>query len=318
MKKRRQITKTERQNALIKILSAGPCKIHNIEELLMEELQISNPIPEATRNRDLRDLRNRGFDIQLVYNRSRSPEYILRTTSVNLPCDLSELPYILDLVKIGMTLGLISNDQLEKTLLEQYQALNLNSKSFRLDGLRKLTNLNKIDLKQIREAINKHHSISFKYKQPSNSKIREFTVYPIEIFIQDKYLYLSCKRKNKTGTLDWREYRLDRFVDLGQKNFVIGNKKDIDSNPLANAAAVFVRVEVYPPLNNFFEPGIWNLEKTYSSKNFDIYEAYIKKPRFRILKDFLAFLPYIKIIGDKDLSQEFNEIIKKTYARISK
>ena len=57
---------------------------------------------------------------------------------------------------------------------------------------------------------------------------------------------------------------------------------------------------------------MYGLKKLASHKEYDIYEGNIHKPPFRIMKDFLSFLPHIKIIGNKDLAEEFDSILKRS------
>ena len=310
------INKKTRQAAIIDSLMNGAKTIRELDENVSNKLKIDYYIPEATRNRDLRDLRDSGHDIELIYDDGRTPKYVLRKTKLELNLETEELPQILELINTGIELGLIKDSSLEIEIQKLASRIDHKLSPIRINSTRKLSNLSKQDIRQINEAIQKKYSVKFIYKQPADSKLKSITAYPIEIFIQDNFLYLLCKKKEANNTYTWREYRLDRFEPHKVNNRIIPNKKDKDSNPLSKIDSEFVKIKIIPPLNNFFEPEVWNLKTIYKSSKYSIYEGFIYKPRFRIIKDFLALLPGILVLENPSLKQSFEEIILATFKTI--
>lgn len=309
----KKINKDIRQKAFIEALLEGAKTITDLEEAVAEKLALGSLIPEATRNRDLRDLRKQGFQIDLVYKKSHEPEYVLKRTKIDLECCSENIVVILQLLKLGMDLGLLVDDNIEKKIMKFSKLLKKNISRLRIEGLRKTLSLNRADLKLINKAIEEKCAINFKIQQPLDSKIKAITGFPQEIFIQDKYLYLSVKRLvNKNHEYEWREYRLDRLVPIEKSQHVEIDYKKIDPSPNEKHKPVYLKLMVFPPLTNFFEAEMYGLRKMDFCKDYDIYEGNIYKPPFRIMKDFLSFLPHVKIIGNKELAEEFNSILKRS------
>ena len=305
------LNKEIRQKAIIETLLEGPKTIKLLDELIADKLSLEFLIPSATRNRDLKDLRAKGFDIRVIRNKDSEPEYILKKTKIDLDCDVKNISSIIKLIKFGLDHGLVVDTNLEKSIKDLSSKLNLSLKSLRIDGLKKLINLDSSSLELIEKAINKRCAIEFKIKQPSDSKIRAVRGYPVEIFIQDKFIYLSLKRPHEDKySYDWREYRLDRFIKLEKSKYIKIHSKDKDPFPEQCHKGVKVKLKIFPPLTNFFEADMYGLQKIESHKDFDLYEGQIHKPPFRIIKDFLALLPHVQIIANKELAQEFNSILK--------
>ena len=312
-RRHKKINKYIRQKVFIEALLEGAKTITDLEEAVAEKLAIDSLIPEATRNRDLRDLRKQGFQIDLVYKKSHEPEYVLKRTKIDLECYSENIVVILQLLKLGIDLGLLIDENIEKKIIEFSRLLKKNISRLRIEGLRKTLSLNRVDLKLINKAIEKKCAINFKIQQPSHSKVKSITGFPQEIFIQDKYLYLSVKRFiDKSHEYEWREYRLDRLVPIEKSQHIEINYKNLDPCPHEKYQPIYVKIMVFSPLTNFFEAEMYGLKKLDSHKEYDIYEGNIHKPPFRIMKDFLSFLPHIKIIGNKDLAEEFDSILKRS------
>jgi hypothetical protein len=307
------INKEIRQKAIIEALTEGPKTVKILDELVTEKLSLNSLISSATRNRDLRDLREKGFKIEVKRNKASEPEYILKNTRLDLECDSKNIASIIKLIKFGLDSGLVEDKNLERSIMKLSATLNLPLKALRIDGLKKITKLNSSSSELIEKAISKNCAIEFKIKQPSDSKIRTVRGYPQEIFIQDKFIYLSIKRPAKdTYIYDWREYRLDRFIELEKSKYIKIYPKDKDPFSDKCHKAVKIKLKVFPPLTKFFEADMYKLEKIESRKEFDLYEGSINKPPFRIIKDFLALLPHVQIIDNKELAEEFNSILKSS------
>ncbi len=301
-----------RQVAIIEALLDGPKTIIELEQFIVRKLDLKDVIPEATRNRDLRDLRAQGFQIDLDYQNGVEPSYVLRRTKLELNCEAENLATILHLLRLGSNIGILVDENLDESVDKLSELLKLKAEPLRIDGLRKLLNLNKQDLKQIHKAIEKNCSINFKIKQASDSKIKSITAFPKEIFLQDKFLYLAVKQKLSTSSsYDWREYRLDCFMPIEKNNCITINNKDLDPSPQAKCEPIYCKVAIYSPLKNFFHPSIHNLKKIESKTEFDIYEGYVYKQPFRILKDYLALLPHVQILGNKELASQFRNILSE-------
>lgn len=307
------IIKETRQKAIIEALTEGPKTVKILDEIVTERLSLNSLISSATRNRDIRDLREKGFRIEVKRNKASEPEYILKNTRLELECDSKNITSIIKLIKFGLYSGLVEDKNLEKSIKKLSATLNLPLKALRINGLKKITKLNSSSLELIEKAINKNCAMEFKIKQPSDSKVRTVRGYPQEIFIQDKFIYLSLKRPVKdTYIYDWREYRLDRFIELEKSKYIKIYPKDKDPFPDKGHKAVKIKLKVFPPLSKFFEADMYKLEKIESNKEYDLYEGSINKPPFRIIKDFLALLPHVQIIDNKELAEEFNSILKSS------
>jgi hypothetical protein len=312
-----KINKTLRQRAFIEALIDGSKTITQIDEFISNRLKIDYLIPEATRNRDIKDLRQLGYQIDLNYKEGREPEYILRKTKIEFFCEVENILPILQFLQLGSELGVIDDKSLNSFFLQSSKLLKKEISSFKIEGLRKMTNLIKQDLNSISKAIDKNCSITFYYKQPSDSRSKAITGYPKEIILQDKFLYLTIKRKNSSNkSFDWRDYRLDRFIQLQDAKMIKINKKDIDPFPQDLCEPSYLKILVKPPLKSFFEPGILGLTKIFSSPKYDIYDGYIYKSTFRIIKDILPLLPHIEIIENEELRKNFLEIIEVSYLSI--
>lgn len=317
--KKMKVNKDMRQEALLDLLLMGPKTMHDLQEAISNKLNIDYLIPEATRNRDLRDLRDQGFQIDLNYRDSREPEYILRKTKLELFCDIENINLILKFLKLGAELGMIEDSGLNQ-VFQKFSRLFKNEISpLKIEGLRRLITLNKNEINLINKAIEKNCSITFSYKQPSDSRIKSITAFPKEIFLQDKFLYLMVKRRNSTNkSFDWREYRMDRFVPIQDSKHIKINPRDCDPSSNDKFEPNFIKILVLKPLKHFFEPSLLGLIRTDSNTEYDMYEGYVYKSNFRILKDLLPFLPNIQVIANETLKQEFNRIIQTSYSNFIK
>jgi hypothetical protein len=301
-----------RKKLIIQSLLSGPKTIKEVDQYLTKRLKPSLSFSEATRNRDIKELRKEGYEITVQYQESREPLYFLNKTFVELGCETQNLSSILELLNLGIKIGLLQDEHLQKDLVDLSQYLKINSFKFRIDGLRRLVSVESCDINSIQSAIQKKCSITFKVKQLSDGKEKLVTGYPIEIFYQDKFLYLAVKRKGK-NIIDYREFRLDRFVEASKSKYIVLNHQDIDPGYTPIGKKKFLKVAVYSSLRNFFDPSMHGLKKIEVDADYDLYEGEVYKPSFRIIKDFLAFLPYIRILGDAEIKKEFEYIISKSF-----
>ena len=308
----KNVNAQDRQKEIIFALLNGPKTIKDLDGWVTERLKLEEIISEPTRNRDLKELREKGYEITVEkQSDSNQPVYKLSNFELSFPFVQEDLCMLLELINLGFEMKLLKNKALLDKTKEYAGLIGTKKGQVRMDVFDKLTTLEHEDLKRIRTGINKRCAIEFIYNRPSDSKHVEIKGYPKEIVLMDKFLYLTVKVEKP---IKWRDYRLDRILPLKNENHIVLHKRNIDPDPIDSKPKTYLKCRILPPLANFFEPQVWGL--THSKKEDSgsiIYSGYVAKPRFRVLKDALAFLPYIQILEDAELAKEFKEIIEKSY-----
>lgn len=305
----------ERQKAFVLALINGPKTVRELDEWVANYLNTKDLISEPTRNRDLANLRKRGYEIDVEYPEGGgNPIYKLLNFELSFPLMQEDFCMLLELINLGFNMKLLKHKPLLEKVNFYTDLIKTKKGQIKLDVFNELIKLEYEDLKRIRQAINKRCAIEFIYQRPSDGKKVDIKGYPKEIILMDKFLYLTVK---VAKPMKWRDYRLDRMIPPKGSKHIVLNKRNIDPDPNDCKPRTYLKVKVIPPLSQFFEPSLWNLNYTNKQNDGSVfYSGYTTKPRFRILKDALALLPHIEIKEDPDLAKEFKEIIKKSYEKI--
>lgn len=312
----KNVNAQDRQKEIVFALLNGPKTVKELDGWITERLNLKEIISEPTRNRDLKELREKGYEIIVEKQSDLSqPVYKLNNFELSFPLVQEDLCMLLELINLGFEMKLLKDPMLLNKAKEYAELIGTKKGQVRLDIFDKLTKLEHEDLKRIRIGINKRCAIEFIYNRPSDNKHIEIKGYPKEMVLMDKFLYLTVKVEKP---VKWREYRLDKILPPKNEKHIVLHKRNIDPDPIDSRPKTYLKCRVLAPLANFFEPQVWGL--THSKKENDgsiIYSGYVNKPRFRVLKDVLAFLPYIQILEDAELVKEFKEIIEKSYKLIN-
>jgi len=311
-----KIKKHKRQNAYILALINMTKTVRELDEWVADYLGLKDIISESTRNRDLADLRKKGYEIDVEYPKGGGdPVYKLQNFELSFPLVQEDFCMLLELINLGFNLRLLKHKPLLEKVNFYTDLIKTKKGNIKLDVFDELTKLEHEDLKRIRQAINKRCAIEFIYQRPSDSKKVEIKGYPKEIILMDKFLYLTVKVEKP---IKWRDYRLDRILPSKGSKHITLHKRNLDPDPNDCKPKTYLKVRVLPPLSQFFEPSLWGLNHPEKQNDGSIfYSGYVTKPRFRIFKDALALLPHIEIQEDPDLAKEFKEIIKKSYKLIN-
>lgn len=305
-----------RQREIVFALLNGPKTVKELDAWVTERLKLEEIISEPTRNRDLKELRDRGYKITLERQHgSNQPFYVLNNFELSFPLIKEDLCILLELINLGFEMKLLKNKALLDKVNEYAALINTKKGQVKLDVFDRLVDLKHEDLKRIRTGINKRCAIEFIYNRPSDNKHVEIKGYPKEIILMDKFLYLVVKVEKP---VKWREYRLDKILPPKNEKHIVLHKRNIDPDPIDSRPKTYLKCRILPPLASYFEPSIWGLEhKKVNTDGSITYSGYVNKPRFRVLKDILAFLPHIEVLEDSELAKEFKEIIEKSHKLIN-
>ena len=305
-------TSSNRQNAYILALLNGPKTVRQIDLWVRNYLNLKTFVSEPTRNRDLKALRKKGYEIITEKSsHSTQPVYKLNNFELSFPLVQEDLCVLLELINLGFELNLLKSNPLLKRIHDYSDLINTKNRQMKFDIAHKLTHLTTEDLRIIRTGINKRCAIEFIYHRLSVNQRIEIKGYPKEIILMDKFLYLIIKIE-KSG--EWKEYRLDRLFPPPEKEHIILHKKNYDLYPNDSKPSIFLKCRILPPLSKFFDPSIWSIKPIRKEPDDSIiYAGLVNKSRFRILKDALAFLPYIQILEEEKLAKEFKSIVEESY-----
>ena len=70
-----------------------------------------------------------------MYKKSHEPEYVLKRTKIDLECYSENIVVILQLLKLGIDLGLLIDENIEKKIIEFSRLLKKNISRLRIEGL---------------------------------------------------------------------------------------------------------------------------------------------------------------------------------------
>ena len=112
----KNVNAQDRQKEIIFALLNGPKTIKDLDGWVTERLKLEEIISEPTRNRDLKELREKGYEISVEkQSDSNQPVYKLNNFELSFPFVQEALCMLLELINLGFEMKLLK----DKALLDK-------------------------------------------------------------------------------------------------------------------------------------------------------------------------------------------------------